>query len=92
MKRRARVLVSGKVQGVFFRVQTHTKAQELGLTGFVRNLADGRVEAVVEGEENGVQELIAWCRRGPREARVDRIELQWEDFQDEFDEFSIRRG
>ncbi len=74
MKGRARVVVTGRVQGVGYRQQALDEAQRLGLTGWVRNLPDGRVEALAEGEKEAVEALLAWCRRGPRLARVDRIE------------------
>ncbi|MFB3738245.1 MAG: acylphosphatase [Candidatus Velamenicoccus archaeovorus] len=69
--RRARVLVSGRVQGVFFRASCAARARELGLAGEVRNLPDGRVEAVFEGPDADVETMIAWCRRGPEWAQVD---------------------
>lgn len=75
MKKRMHIFVSGRVQGVFFRSSTKDMAQELGLTGWVRNLGDGRVEAVFEGEQGGVEKMIQWCRRGPEYARVDNIEV-----------------
>jgi acylphosphatase len=92
MPSRARVLIAGRVQGVFFRAHTQRKAQELGLAGFVRNLADGRVEVTVEGWEESIQQLVAWCRRGPSEARVERVEVEWEDFRGEFQSFTILRS
>jgi acylphosphatase len=80
------------VQGVFFRAHAQKKASKLGLTGFVRNLADGRVEVVIEGEEQPVKQMVAWCHLGPSEARVEGIEVQWEAFQGEFSNFQIQRG
>jgi acylphosphatase len=74
---RARILVSGGVQGVFFRQSTVDEARRLGLAGFVRNLADGRVEAEAEGERAAVEALIRWCHRGPPAARVDAVEVEW---------------
>ena len=71
---RRRVWVSGRVQGVAFRASTRREAAAAGVEGFVRNLADGRVEAVFEGEPSAVEALLAWCRSGPRGARVDRVE------------------
>ncbi len=91
MKRRARVFVSGKVQGVFFRARLAERARELGVAGFVRNLSDGRVEAVMEGEEERVQQIIAWCHVGPPQARVDNVRVQWEDFEGEFQGFTVQR-
>ena len=72
---RRRVLVSGLVQGVWFRQTTADMAREAGVAGWVRNLPDGRVEAVLEGEPVAVEALLAWCRRGPRAARVDSVDV-----------------
>jgi acylphosphatase len=72
-ERRARVRIEGRVQGVFFRESTRREAERLGVKGWVRNLDDGDVEALVEGEASGVEQLIQWCHRGPRAARVDRV-------------------
>lgn len=68
--------VSGKVQGVFFRQSTETEATRLDLDGWVRNLADGRVELLVEGEEEAVRELATWLETGPKKAKVSGVELQ----------------
>jgi acylphosphatase len=65
-----RVIVSGRVQGVGFRISCYRRATRLGLAGTVRNLPDGRVEVVAEGEREAVNELVAWCRRGPPAAWV----------------------
>lgn len=75
---RARVLVSGDVQGVWFRASTVDVARRLGLAGWVRNLSDGDVEAVFEGPADSVEAAIAWARTGPRGARVDRVDVAWE--------------
>ncbi|MCS5637990.1 MAG: acylphosphatase [Myxococcota bacterium] len=72
---RARVLVSGRVQGVFFRQSTLEHARGLGLSGFVRNLPDGRVEALFVGEERAVREAVAFVHRGPPAARVSAVEV-----------------
>jgi acylphosphatase len=77
--------VYGRVQGVFFRESMRQKALELGITGWVRNRADGRVEAVVQGAPDSVERIIAWARRGPEHARVDRVETGPAD--GEFDSF-----
>lgn len=69
-ERRVRVAVSGSVQGVFFRSSTQDEADRLGLTGWVRNLADGRVEAEFQGEPEAVEEVLAFCRKGPGGAEV----------------------
>lgn len=72
---RRRVLVAGRVQGVWFRESCHDQAQAAGVAGWVRNLADGRVEVALEGPPDAVDEVVGWCRRGPRRARVDRVEV-----------------
>ena len=72
---RRRALVAGRVQGVWFRESCRDQAQAAGVAGWVRNLADGRVEVVLEGPAGAVDGVLAWCRRGPRRARVDRVEV-----------------
>jgi acylphosphatase len=67
------------VQGVGFRYQARSRAQSLGLDGFVRNLPDGSVEAAFEGDEQRVESMIEWCRRGPAGARVEDVETVWEE-------------
>ncbi len=83
MKVRAHVWFSGRVQGVFFRANTEKKANELGVNGWVRNLPDGRVEAIFEGEESQVKALIEWCRTSQPYARVTDVEIRWEEPQGE---------
>ena len=75
---RAHVFVSGMVQGVNFRWYTSQHARSRGVGGFVRNMDDGRVEAVFEGAEPAVNAMIDWCREGPRHARVSEVEVHWE--------------
>jgi acylphosphatase len=77
--KRARVRVSGLVQGVYFRAETSDRARSLGVSGWVRNASDGTLEALFEGEEDGVERMIAWCRRGPAGARVDAVSVEWEE-------------
>ena len=72
---RRRVHVSGRVQGVWFRESCHEQAQRAGVDGWVRNLADGRVEVVLEGSPGAVERVVAWCHEGPRQARVARVEV-----------------
>ncbi len=91
MNVRVHVFISGKVQGVFFRSSTKDKAEELGICGWVRNLADGRVEAVFEGEEGSVKRMVEWCRKGPEYARVDDVEVMSENYTREFKGFALRR-
>ncbi len=71
-------MVSGRVQGVGYRASCQWRAQELGLAGWVRNLPDGRVEASFEGSPEAVGRMVDWCQRGPRGARVDRVEVHTE--------------
>lgn len=73
--RRVKVTVSGRVQGVFFRASTRDVATDLGLSGKVRNLPDGRVEAVFQGPADAVDEAVAFCRQGPPQAQVDDVEI-----------------
>ena len=87
---RKRVFVSGRVQGVFFRYSTLEEAKRLGVKGWVRNRLDGRVEALVEGDEEAVERLISWMRVGPPGAVVKDIRVLDEEFKGEFQGFSIR--
>ena len=90
MKNRVHVFISGRVQGVFFRASTRNRALELGLKGWVRNLPDGRVEAVFEGEEEKVKEMLKWCHKGPAFASVSDVEYRTEKPTGEFNSFEIR--
>ena len=76
---RAHVHIEGSVQGVNFRWYTADRARQRGVTGWVRNRADGSVEAVFEGEREAVAGLVDWCRRGPRHARVTKVDVTWEE-------------
>jgi acylphosphatase len=87
--KRAEVVVRGSVQGVFFRVETRDRARSLGLGGWVRNTADGSVEAVFEGDDERVESMVDWCGRGPRGAQVDHVDVAWLEPQGE-DGFAIR--
>lgn len=90
MKVRAHIIVSGRVQGIFFRSETKHKAKKHGVKGWVRNLRDGRVEAVFEGTEKAAKELIEFCKRGSHGARVTYVEVKWESYAGEFKDFQIR--
>jgi len=92
MKARAHVFVCGRVQGIFFRLETKHKAESQNVKGWVRNLPDGRVEAVFEGKEEAVKALIEFCKRGPPGARVTDVDLRWENFTGEFSAFKLRYG
>jgi acylphosphatase len=89
MNARAHVVISGRVQGVAFRIATVEEAQRLGLDGWVRNLRDGRVEALVEGERPKVEALVAWCHHGPPPARVMDVQVSWEPAQGGLGPFDI---
>jgi acylphosphatase len=84
---RAHVFINGRVQGVFFRQSTQLKAQSLGVKGWIRNLFDGRVEAVFEGDKSQVEILVDYCRHGPPAARVENIEVNYENYKGEFYSF-----
>lgn len=86
---RSTVIVHGAVQGVAFRHYTSRRAQELGVTGWVRNLPDGSVEGVFEGSEAAVNALVEWCRSGPSAARVERLDVRSGICSNEFDSFRI---
>jgi acylphosphatase len=86
---RLHVLISGRVQGVFFRASTKSKAEELGLVGWVQNLSDGRVEAVFEGAEATVEKALTWCHQGPPGSLVNNVESSWHEPTGEFTSFTI---
>ncbi len=89
-KFRVHIFVSGFVQGVFFRSETRAKARELGLFGWVRNLEDGRVEIVAEGEKEKLEKLVEWAKKGPDLARVNGLDVEWSESKSEFKNFEIR--
>ncbi|KYC52384.1 MAG: Acylphosphatase [Candidatus Methanofastidiosum methylothiophilum] len=88
--KRARIYVSGLVQGVFYRANAQKEAQRLKVTGYIKNLSDGRVEAVIEGEDLCVNKMIQWCEVGPKYARVDKVEVISEQYKGEFKDFLIK--
>lgn len=90
-KARAHLKIRGRVQGVYYRYSMVREAQNLGLTGWVRNLEDGSVEAVAEGERVNIEALIAWSRQGPAGARVDGVDVQWQSADESFSGFVVRR-
>lgn len=89
--KRVRLHITGKVQGVWFRESLRQEAESRAIVGWVQNLEDGRVEALIEGREDHVDELIAWARQGPPNARVDDVELAKDDGTFPFTEFTVRR-
>ncbi len=86
---RVRVFVKGKVQGVFFRQALKVKAKQNDVFGWVKNLDDGRVEAVLEGNEENVNTLVEWCHGGPANARVEDVDIRNEKFTNEFSKFEV---
>lgn len=88
---RVHVWVSGLVQGVWFRASAEREAIARGLTGWVRNLPDGRVEALAEGSRPALERYVDWCRQGPPAARVDDVKVEWLPATGEFDGFELRR-
>ncbi len=89
-KVRAHVVISGRVQGVFFRMETKTAADNYNVSGWVRNTRDGNVDAVIEGDKENVDEMIQWCWRGSPLSRVNDVKVEWEEFKGEFETFGIR--
>jgi acylphosphatase len=87
---RAHVRISGQVQGVFFRDSTSRKARELNLAGWVKNLPDGRVEAVFEGSSESVKEILRWCEEGPQHASVENVDADIEDAGGDLSGFEVR--
>jgi acylphosphatase len=90
MNARAHAIIRGRVQGVFYRSFTNGVARSLGLSGWVRNMHDGSVEAVFEGEKKRIKDALKQLRQGPPYARVDDLEVEWQPFSGEFHGFSIR--
>lgn len=86
---RVHVIVHGMVQGVFFRAHTRQIAMQLGLSGCAVNRPDGTVEAIAEGERKNLEEFVDWCRQGPGMARVDRVEIAWEQASGRYSGFHI---
>jgi len=86
---RRHILISGRVQGVCFRAEAKIRANHLGISGFVKNLEDGRVEAVMEGEEKKIEKFVKWAKRGPMFAKVTNVEIIGEEYVGEFGEFKI---
>lgn len=89
MLSRVHVFVSGRVQGVAYRYFAERRAAEIPVTGWVRNLRDGRVEIMVEGEKADLESFLGFLRQGPRMAKVDDLDFLWEDYRGEFEDFRI---
>lgn len=90
MKKQTHLFISGAVQGVFFRASVATKARNLGLAGWVRNLPNSSVELIAEGEETKLKQLIEWCRMGPPAARVEHVDISWGEVGGNLKAFQIR--
>ena len=86
---RAHTIIAGRVQGVFFRVETQRAAERFGVLGWVRNLPDGSVEAVFEGSRESVDAVLQWCHEGPNLAVVEKVDVSWQDFTGEYKRFDI---
>ena len=90
MVTRLHLKIYGDVQGVFFRANTQSAASKIGVSGWVRNLPDGSVEVLAEGEKEKLEKLLRWCRHGPASATVERIEEGWSEGKKEFSDFEVR--
>ncbi len=88
-KQRVRLFVKGKVQGVFFRQALKVMAKKHNISGWVKNLKNGRVETLLEGEDMDVSTVVEWCHAGPANARVEDIEIKNEKFKGEFSKFEV---
>ena len=88
--KRVHVHISGRVQGVFFRAETQRVAQGFNITGWVRNMADGRVEAAFVGDDADIDKMLAWCHIGPSAARVDEVLTEEEPYTGEFRDFIVK--
>ncbi len=91
MKVRARIIITGTVQGVFFRREITDLARRLGLAGWVRNLSDGSVEAIAEGDKSRLDELVRFCHVGPAGAKVRNVDVEWSEITGDLHEFRITR-
>jgi acylphosphatase len=89
VKIRTHIYIKGKVQGVYFRQNMRNIARKYNVNGWVKNLKDGRVEAVLEGDEDAVHKVIEWCHIGPAGARVDDVDVVYEEYKGEFNSFDI---
>jgi acylphosphatase len=89
MKARAHIFVTGRVQGVFFRDHTQKWASSLNLTGWVRNIGSGQVEALAEGDNEKIEELISKLNEGPPLAQVEKVDVNWEEYKGEFKDFRV---
>jgi len=88
-KVRAHAIISGRVQGVFFRMETKRAADRFGVSGWVRNRRDGTVEAVFEGDRDRVDAVLEWCSEGPAHAQVSGVNVDWDEYAGEFNGFDV---
>ena len=84
-----KIVISGEVQGINFRFFTKKKADELGIKGYIKNLENGNVEAIFQGDEDSIKKIINWCKKGPSSAKVDSIEINQIKLEKEYKEFKI---
>lgn len=88
--KRVRILIEGKLQGANFRYHTQQEAQKLGLTGFVRNLSDGRIEIDAQGDDASVEKILAWCQEGPQSAQLKSILFRYDEPAEHGTDFVVR--
>jgi acylphosphatase len=88
-QKRIVLIIRGRVQGVYFRAAAQREARRLGITGWVKNRADGSIELCAEGDEDAIRELSSWANHGPSAARVDTVDVRWRGYTGEFAEFGI---
>lgn len=88
-QKRVTLIVRGRVTGVYFRASTQREARRLGITGWVKNRADGSVEILAEGDEDTIKEIVGWAHHGPSAARVDHVDVRWRSYSGEFFDFRI---
>jgi len=86
---RAHIFVTGRVHGVFFRENTRERANSFGITGWIKNIDDDQVEAVLEGNREKVENIIQWAGKGPMLARVTKIDVRWEEYKGEYNNFEV---
>ncbi len=86
---RAHILITGRVQGVYYRSYARAEAERLNLLGWVRNCIGGSVEIAAEGTRDDIESMISWCRKGSPSAKVIHVDVEWQQPKDEFDRFTI---
>lgn len=86
----AHLIISGRVQGIFYRASCQEVAESYSLKGYVKNLPTGQVEVVAQGEKEKIEKLIEWCRKGPPGAGVSEVSIKWQEVKEEFRGFEVR--